>query len=91
MEAAIKPSGSVKWGSGMLQTLHERVVEEEHSNLNSQQKQGGFFIDSGVGAGSPSETPPLLQIPTDITFSDIHPAYRPTLDNDSRPAVRIFK
>jgi hypothetical protein len=86
---------SVEWDSGMLQTLCEREVaeaEEADSNLRPQQRQSGFFIDLGMGAGSRFENPPSPQTPATVVFNNTHPAYRPTLDNASRPpSGRIFE
>lgn len=83
---------SVEWDSGMLQTLCEREVEEADSNLRPQQRESGFFIDLGMGAGSRFENPPSPQTPATVIFNDTHPAYRPTPDNASRPPPgRIFE
>ena len=86
---------SVEWDSGMLQTMCEREVEEveeAESNLRPQQRQSGLFINLGMGAGSRFENPPSPHTPATAIFNDIHPAYRPILDNASRPpSGRIFE
>jgi hypothetical protein len=91
-KVATKRPESVGWDSGMLQALREREVEEADLNLHPQQRQSGFFIDLGVGAGSRFENPPSPQTRVTVTSNNTHPAYRSTLDNDSQPpSVRIFE
>jgi hypothetical protein len=75
---------SVGWDAGMVQPVRQEM-EEVDLNVHPQRRQSGCFIDLGIGAGPGFENPPSPLTPTAVTFNNTHPAYRPTLDNASRP------
>jgi hypothetical protein len=86
-EVAIQRPESVGWNAGMVQSVGEgQEMEEADLELGPQQRQSGF--DLGVGAGSGFESPHSPQTPITIISSNIHPAYRSTFDNASRPPSR---
>jgi hypothetical protein len=88
-------SSNVGWNTGMVQSVSEgQEMEEVRADLGlgQQERRGGFFIDVGMDIDSDSgfETiHPSCPVGTPATiYSNIHPAYRPTFENTSRPASR---
>lgn len=86
-EVATQRPESVGWNAGMVKPVCEsQEMEEVDLELHRHQRQSGFFIDLGASAVSGFENPQPQTLTTIISSNfNIHPAYRSTSDNVSRP------
>lgn len=83
-EVAMQRSESAGWAAGMLQSVSEHQEMERGSTdleLDQLERRGRFFIDLGIDAGASGAAHSPHAIPNTVLPSDVHPAYRDTVDS----------
>ena len=82
VEMAMRRPDSVGWTTEMVQPRGEGLEMQEDGAGQELGQPEAFYIDLGV---ENIRSPRADRTPTTIISSNIHPAFRPSFDNASRP------